>query len=104
MNLSIKHLFYILLFLNSTVFFGQNNPPTVTAVGDQIYCPQSKQPIVTFFDITDPDAGDTTVNAFWNGNENGGTLLYTGNFYGSTLVTNYNHTNYILTSLTFYAL
>ena len=63
MNLSIKPLLYTLLFLNSTVFFGQNNPPTVTAVGDQIYCPQSKQPIVTFFDIGGP--GNTLISAFY---------------------------------------
>jgi hypothetical protein len=104
LKLSVKSVIYVVVFLNTLTSFGQNTPPTVTAVGNQIYCPQSQQPIVTFFDITDPDAGDTTVNAFWNGNENGGTLLYTCNLYGSTLMTNYNHTNYILTSLTFYAL
>ena len=43
--------------------FGLNTPPTVTAVGNQIYCPQSQQPIVTSFDITDPD--DTTIDAFY---------------------------------------
>jgi gliding motility-associated-like protein len=35
----------------------------VTAVGDQIYCPQSQQRIVTFFDIVDPD--DTQIPAFY---------------------------------------
>ena len=64
MSLSIKHLLYHLLFLNSSVFFGQiNNPPTVTAIGDQIYCPQSQQRIVTSFNIVDPD--DTRIPAFY---------------------------------------
>ena len=64
MILNIKHLFYILVFLNTSTFFGQiNDPPTVTAVGDQIYCPQSQQRIVTSFNITDPD--DTLIPAFY---------------------------------------
>ena len=64
MSFNIKHLIYILLFLNTSTFFGQiNDPPTVTAVGDQIYCPQSQQRIVTFFDIVDPD--DTQIPAFY---------------------------------------
>ena len=46
------------------MFFGQiNNPPTVTAIGDQIYCPQSQQRIVTSFNIVDPD--DTRIPAFY---------------------------------------
>ena len=64
MNLSIKPLLFILLFLNTSIFFGQiNDPPTVTAVGDQIYCPQSQQRIVTSFNIVDPD--DTLIPAFY---------------------------------------
>ena len=63
MNFSIKHSLYLLLFLNTSTFFGQNTPPTVTAVGNQIYCPQSQQRIVTSFDIIDPD--DTLIPAFY---------------------------------------
>jgi gliding motility-associated-like protein len=64
LSFNIKHLIYILLFLNTSTFFGQiNDPPTVTAVGDQIYCPQSQQRIVTFFNIVDPD--DTQIPAFY---------------------------------------
>ena len=64
MNLSIKPLLFTLLFLNTSIFFGQiNDPPTVTAVGDQIYCPQSQQRIVTSFNIVDPD--DTLIPAFY---------------------------------------
>jgi gliding motility-associated-like protein len=64
LNLSIKPLLFTLLFLNTSIFFGQiNDPPTVTAVGDQIYCPQSQQRIVTSFNIVDPD--DTLIPAFY---------------------------------------
>ena len=62
--LHLRHLLYSIVFLNTIVFFGQTNqPPIVTAVGNQIYCPQSEQNIVTFFNIIDPD--DTTVDAFY---------------------------------------
>ena len=64
MILNIRHLFYILVFLSTSTFFGQTDvPPTVTATGNQIYCPQSQQRIVTSFDITDPD--DTLIPAFY---------------------------------------
>ena len=64
MSFNIKHVVYTLLFLNTSTFFGQiNDPPTVTAVGDQIYCPQSQQRIVTSFNIVDPD--DTLIPAFY---------------------------------------
>jgi hypothetical protein len=37
------------LFLNYTY---SQTPPTLTAVGNQYYCPQSQQNIVTDFNIT----------------------------------------------------
>ena len=40
--------------------FSQFEPPVVTAVGDQIYCPQTQQNIVTDFDIVDPDSSTAT--------------------------------------------
>ena len=40
--------------------FSQSAPPVVTAIGDQIYCPQTQQNIVTDFDIVDPDSSSTT--------------------------------------------
>ena len=40
--------------------FSQSEPPVVTAVGDQIYCPQTQQNIVTDFDIVDPDSSTAT--------------------------------------------
>ena len=62
--LHLRHLLYSIVFLNTIVFFGQTNqPPIVTAVGNQTYCPQSEQNIVESFSITDPD--DTTIDAFY---------------------------------------
>ena len=64
MKLNIKYTLLLLIYLNTSYFFGQiNDPPTVTAIGDQIYCPQSQQPIVTSFNIVDPD--DTLIPAFY---------------------------------------
>ena len=63
MKLSVKSVIYVVVFLNTLTSFGQNTPPTVTAVGNQIYCPQSQQPIVTFFDIGGP--GNTLISAFY---------------------------------------
>ena len=64
MNSNIKHILCVVLFFNSNYFFGQiNDPPTVTAVGDQVYCPQSQQRIVTSFNIVDPD--DNFIPAFY---------------------------------------
>ena len=64
MSFNIKHIIYTLIFLNTSTFFGQiNDPPTVTAVGDQVYCPQSQQRIVTSFNIVDLD--DTLIPAFY---------------------------------------
>ena len=64
MNFNIKHILCLVLFFNSNYFFGQiNDPPTVTAVGDQVYCPQSQQRIVTSFNIVDLD--DTFIPAFY---------------------------------------
>ncbi|RSK39353.1 T9SS type B sorting domain-containing protein [Mangrovimonas spongiae] len=43
--------------------FSQNQPPNITATGNQIYCPLSQTPIVSFFNIDDPD--DTTIEALY---------------------------------------
>ena len=40
----------------------QNIPPAINAVGDQYYCPLTQIPIVTSFDIVDPD--DTEIESF----------------------------------------
>ena len=54
--------FLITLFLifQGGEVFSQSEPPVVTAVGDQIYCPQTQQNIVTDFDIVDPDSSTAT--------------------------------------------
>ena len=65
MKSGITYVLFVVVFLNTFTSFEQNTPPTVTAVGDQIYCPQSQQPIVTSFDITNPDPSDTTIDAFY---------------------------------------
>ncbi|MFP9112398.1 T9SS type B sorting domain-containing protein [Flavobacterium sp. RHBU_3] len=42
-----------------------DQPPVVTAAGNQIYCPGTAIPVVTSFNITDPDPGDTTALAVY---------------------------------------
>lgn len=42
-------------------FSQSDHAPLLTAVGDQVYCPESRIPIVTSFDIDDPD--DTGIDA-----------------------------------------
>ena len=82
----------MLVFLNTCTFFGQTDvPPTVTATGNQIYCPQSQQRIVTSFNITDPD--DALIAAFYiqisSGYTNGeDQLLLTGSH--PTIAANWN--------------
>ncbi len=55
---------FLLIFL--VVFFqgrAQNIAPTVSATSDPYYCPLTSQPVVSFFDISDPD--DTSTDAFY---------------------------------------
>ncbi len=52
----------VLFFLFQFQIFGQNQPPVLTATGNQSYCPLSQIPIATSFTITDSD--DTTVDSF----------------------------------------
>ena len=61
-----KHsiLFFFLLALFFTNYsWAENIAPTITASGNQIYCPLTQMKLVTSFNITDPD--DTTVAAFY---------------------------------------
>ena len=48
------------IFLSCLSLFSQSEPPEVTALGDQIYCPQTQQNIVTDFNITDSDSDSTS--------------------------------------------
>ena len=43
--------------------WAENIAPTITATGNQVYCPLTQMKVVTSFDIIDPD--DTTVIAFY---------------------------------------
>lgn len=54
----IFSLVYLLVF---SAFSQVNMPPDIQATGDQFYCPLSQIPIVTSFNIVDPD--DTEVEA-----------------------------------------
>ena len=50
----------LFLIFRGGALFSQSEPPDVTAVGDQIYCPQTQQNIVTDFDIVDLDSSTAT--------------------------------------------
>lgn len=52
-------LMTLCLMCQGLIGFSQSDPPVVTAIGDQIYCPQTQQNIVTYFDIVDPDSSST---------------------------------------------
>lgn len=54
--------FALLLGHNS---FSQNQAPTITAQGNQMYCSDAPMPIVTSVSITDPDATDTTLDVVY---------------------------------------
>lgn len=63
----MKRTYYILFFLAyslcSNYAWSQTNiPPSLDAIGDQVYCPLSQINIVTGFDIIDPD--DIDIETF----------------------------------------
>ncbi|NNK82308.1 MAG: lectin, partial [Flavobacteriaceae bacterium] len=53
----------LLCFWTSIVLSQTNQPPSITADGDQVYCPLSQINVVENFNISDPD--DTTIDAFY---------------------------------------
>lgn len=55
--------FLLALFLSNYSWAQTDIAPTITATGEQVYCPLSQIKVVTSFNITDPD--DTTVDAFF---------------------------------------
>ncbi|ULC60670.1 T9SS type B sorting domain-containing protein [Flaviramulus sp. BrNp1-15] len=61
----INNVIYCIVFfiLASYSCFSQNEAPTLTASGNQPYCPNSQINIVTDFDIVDPD--DTEIEALY---------------------------------------
>ena len=56
--LKIKVL-HVALSLSCLHLFSQSLPPEVSAFGDQIYCPQTQQNIVTEFNINDAENSDS---------------------------------------------
>ncbi|AOW21935.1 Ig-like domain-containing protein [Urechidicola croceus] len=48
-------LFALVLLLSIFNSWSQNEPPTLTATGDQVYCPLSEINVATDFEITDAD-------------------------------------------------
>jgi len=62
-----KRVLTLLFILVSTFLFSQtdSNPPIVTAVGQQAFCPDSATNIVTDFNITDSDITDTGIEFFY---------------------------------------
>ncbi|MFI1770414.1 T9SS type B sorting domain-containing protein [Thalassobellus citreus] len=63
-NKSEFTIFYIVFFLLINSFcWSQNIAPTLTATGDQLYCPKTQINIVTDFNIDDPD--DTEIAALY---------------------------------------
>lgn len=62
MNYQFKYLLFFFSLI--TVFcWSQNIAPTLSAVGNQAYCPKNQIPIVTDFNIIDPD--DTAIEALF---------------------------------------
>ncbi|MFO7672484.1 MAG: lectin [Lutibacter sp.] len=55
--------FFLLAMFTSNYGWAENIAPTITATGNQIYCPLIPMKVVTSFDIVDPD--DTEVIAFY---------------------------------------
>lgn len=56
----------IVFALSSLNIYAQTNqPPTLTAAGDQVYCPGTPLNVATSFSITDPDPTDTTALAVY---------------------------------------
>ena len=60
LNILKTKILYATIFLSCLSLFSQSEPPEVTAQGDQIYCPQTQQNIVTDFNITDSDSDSTS--------------------------------------------
>ncbi|MFH4964367.1 T9SS type B sorting domain-containing protein [Gaetbulibacter sp. M235] len=62
-DLIVVHVFFFLFAMNFCWSQNGNIAPTITATGNQIYCPLSEINVVTDFDIVDPD--DTQIAAVY---------------------------------------
>lgn len=69
MNNSISLYIRMQLILLLSCFFAlaqtTDKPPVLTATGNQIYCPGTPINVVTDFNITDPDATPTNIDAIY---------------------------------------
>ncbi|OYU79500.1 MAG: lectin [Flavobacterium sp. BFFFF1] len=63
MNLSKTYIGLLSLLLFPLYVTAQNQPPVLTATGNQVYCPGTALNIVTNMDITDPD--DNSIDAIY---------------------------------------
>jgi hypothetical protein len=63
LHLKMNKINIILFCLAVITSVAQNVPPTLTAIGNQLYCPNSTLPIVTSFSITDQD--DTAASSVY---------------------------------------
>tara|TARA_Y100000815_G_scaffold275597_1_gene315087 strand:- start:11111 stop:13648 length:2538 start_codon:yes stop_codon:yes gene_type:complete len=62
--LTTKSFFLVVFLISGRLIFAQANvAPVVEATGDQVYCPQTTIPVVTAFNITDPD--DAGIEAIY---------------------------------------
>ncbi|SDW18798.1 gliding motility-associated C-terminal domain-containing protein [Lutibacter oricola] len=59
MSFKFKLQFLVAIHLFFYTFIYSNQPPVLTASGNQVYCPQTQMNIVTDFNITDPDDNET---------------------------------------------
>lgn len=58
-----KLVLILLLLIIPLLGFSQNTAPTIIASGNQEFCPNTQQNIVSSVSITDPDVGDTTLDS-----------------------------------------
>lgn len=89
--ISIKSVYYLLLFIVITSYQGKaqsNIPPALTAQGNQVYCIGSATPIVSDFSIVDPD--DTSIATFY--------IQISQGYIANTDRLNYNGTNTSVTT------
>ncbi|AWI24715.1 Ig-like domain-containing protein [Flavobacterium pallidum] len=62
-NQAYTYIFTFLLLIVSAKMAAQNQPPTLAATGNQVYCPGTQLNIVTNMSINDPD--DVSIDAIY---------------------------------------
>lgn len=61
----MKSKVFFLFVLLTGFCFSQNQPPSITVIGNLNYCADAPMPIATQVEITDPDVGDNTLNVIY---------------------------------------